>query len=175
MRCRAAIIMTTAETIIAALGLQPHPEGGHFRETFRSDERIGPAALPERYGADRAIATAIYYLIEQSDFSALHRVQSDEVFHFYLGSPVELFVISPEGIATTTILGANVTAGQRPQTVVPRGSLQGLRVVRGGDFALLGATVAPGFDFADFELVGREAAIRAHPAETDRIVLFTRG
>jgi uncharacterized protein len=172
---RAVTIMTTAKELIAALGLQAHPEGGHYRETFRSDERLGPVALPERYGAERAMATAIYYLIEQGDFSALHRVRSDEVLHFYLGSPVELFVISPAGAARTTLLGPDVESGQRPQSVVPRDSLQGLRVARDGSFALLGATVAPGFDFADFELVDREAAIRAHPASADQIVRFTRG
>jgi uncharacterized protein len=167
--------MTTAKTIISALGLAPHPEGGYYRETFRSDDRLSAAALPDRYEADRAMATAIYYLIEAGNFSALHRLRSDEVFHFYAGDPVEVFVISPDGEAGTTVMGDDVEAGHRPQLLVPKGSIQGLNVVRGGAFALLGATVAPGFDFADFELMSREALIRAYPSWSEQIVKLTRG
>jgi predicted cupin superfamily sugar epimerase len=167
--------MTTANAIISTLGLVAHPEGGYYRETFRSDDRLSAAALPERYDGDRAMATAIYYLIEAGNFSALHRVKSDEVFHFYTGDPVEVFVISPDGEAATTVMGSDIEAAHSPQLLVPKGSIQGLNVARGGAFALLGATVAPGFDFADFELMSREALIKAYPRWSEQIIKLTRG
>jgi uncharacterized protein len=167
--------MTTAKAIIAALDLRPHPEGGYYRETFRSNELLDAAALPARYSGARSMATAIYFLIEEGNFSALHRVQSDEMFHFYVGSPVEVFVIAPGGAAATAVLGSDVASGQRPQFLVPKGSIQGLRVARGGTFALLGATVAPGFDFADFELMSRESLVNTYPALSEQIIGLTRG
>jgi uncharacterized protein len=167
--------MTTARDIIAALGLVAHPEGGYYRETYRSDERLSAAALPDRYDRERAMATAIYYLLEAGNFSALHRVTSDEVFHFYQGSPVEVFVISPGSSVQTRVLGNDVENGQCPQLLVPKGSIQGLEVVRGGAYALLGATVSPGFDFADFELMSRDALIGAYPGHAEQITRLTRG
>ena len=147
--------MITAATLIERLGLTPHPEGGWFLETYRSEDILATAGLPDRYTAERCASTAIYYLLEADNFSALHRVASDELFHFYLGSPVEIFVISPEGVAKTAIIGNDIRNGHIPQYLVPKGSIQGLRVKPGGSFALLGATVAPGFEFADFELILR--------------------
>jgi uncharacterized protein len=166
--------MNTAAAIIKQLGLCPHPEGGYYLETYRCAETVPGSALPQRFGGDRSVSTAIYYLIETDDFSALHRIKSDEVFHFYQGSAVEILVISEDGHARTAIIGNDIAAGQMPQFVVPRNSIQGLRVVPGGDFALLGATVAPGFDFLDFEIVPRAALEGRYPKFRDLIVALTR-
>ena len=138
--------------IIETLGLQPHPEGGHFAEIWRADERIDAANLPGRYGGDRNFGTAIYYLLGPDDVSAMHRITSDEIFHFYLGDPVEQLHLMPDGSHRVVEIGPDLAAGQRPQVIVPRGVWQGARVKPGGRFALMGTTVAPGFDFADFEM-----------------------
>jgi uncharacterized protein len=153
-----------AQTILKQLGLQPHPEGGFYRETYRSQERIAAAALPPRYGKDRNLSTAIYYLLTPGSFSSLHRLQSDEVFHFYAGDPVTMLQLHEDGRAETIVLGQDIRAGQQLQVVVPRGVWQGMLLNDGGAFALLGATVSPGFDFADFELGTRAALVRQYPS-----------
>lgn len=140
---------TTAETLIRELELAPHPEGGYFRETYRA--RTLPFALPDR--GPRSASTAIYFLLAGSDFSAFHRVRSDEVWHHYAGAPLELHTLQPSG-HEVVVLGANIERGERPQYVVPAGVYQAARV-QGAGYALLGCTVAPGFDFADFELPPR--------------------
>jgi predicted cupin superfamily sugar epimerase len=152
------------ETIIHHLGLQPHPEGGFYRETYRSRETIAAAALPSRYGNDRNFSTAIYYLLTPDSHSTLHKVRSDEVFHFYAGDPVTMLQLHGDGRGETIVLGSDIAAGQQLQVVVPEGVWQGLFLNDGGAFALLGATVSPGFDFADFEVGTREALIRQYPA-----------
>jgi uncharacterized protein len=152
------------QTIIQQFGLQPHPEGGFFRETYRCAETIPATALPPRYGKDRNLSTAIYYLLTPDGFSALHRLQSDEIFHFYAGDPVTMLQLHADGRAETIVLGRDVAAGQQLQVVVPRGVWQGMILNDGGAFALLGTTVSPGFDFADFELGIRAALIRQYPS-----------
>lgn len=162
------------QTIIRQLDLKPHPEGGFYRETYRCDEAIAPVGLPARYTTPRSFSTAIYYLLTPDSFSAMHRVQSDEVFHFYAGDPVTLLRLHPDGHADTLILGQDFAAGQQPQAVVPRAVWQGLRLVDGGRFALLGATVAPGFDFADFEMGSRDSLTRRYPTSSALITRLTR-
>jgi uncharacterized protein len=164
----------TAEEIRTLLGLAPHPEGGYFRETYRAAEVVPAAALPARYGADRAHATAIYYLLCPGTFSALHRLRSDEVFHFYAGDPVEMLLLPPDGGGRVVTLGGDLAAGQRPQQVVPAGVWQGARLGAGGAWALLGCTVAPGFDFADYEEGARAALQGAWPAFAALITALTR-
>jgi predicted cupin superfamily sugar epimerase len=166
--------MTDAKSIIETLGLLPHPEGGYYIETYRSGDVVDKTALPRRYDGDRCASTAIYYLLGRGDFSALHRLRSDEIFHFYLGGPVETLIISPEGRATTAVLGTDLERGHRPQLLVPKGSIQGMRPLPETDVALLGATVSPGFDFADFELISREQALRDYPHLSEHIVALTR-
>ena len=163
-----------AQTIIDTLGLAPHPEGGFYAETYRSAETIPWAALPERYTGDRAHATAIYYLITADSFSALHRVRSDETFHFYLGDPVTLLRLYPDGAGDEQVLGAELQRGHRPQAVVPRQVWQGLRLADGGRFALFGCTVAPGFDFDDFAVGEREQLIQRYPRWVHLIRRLTR-
>ena len=168
--------MATAQEIIALLGLQPHPEeGGFFRETYRSPETVPAADLEPGYGGARSHSTAIYYMLTPTTYSAMHKVRSDEVYHFYLGDPIEMLQLAPDGTGRTILIGPDVAAGMYPQLVVPRGVWQGSRLVPGGKhgFALLGATVAPGFDFADYEHGDRAALVAAWPDFKDKIVART--
>ncbi len=166
--------MTDTNALIRQLGLSPHPEGGFFKETYRSLDLLPKESLPGRYNGPRCAGTAIYYLLEKGDFSALHRVQSDETFHLYLGGPVEILTISPDGRGETAIIGTNFSEGQVPQFTVPKGSIQGLHLLPEAELALLGATVAPGFDFADFSLVSRQEASQLCPRFDSLIASLTR-
>jgi predicted cupin superfamily sugar epimerase len=142
-----------AETVIRLLELRPLPqEGGFYRETHRAALVIGEHALAGRYAGDRNAATAIYFLITPHEYSALHILPSDEVFHFYLGDAVEMLHLPANGPAEMLVLGTDLLGGMRPQVVVPGGTWQGCRLRTGGRFALLGCTVSPGFDFRDFHV-----------------------
>jgi predicted cupin superfamily sugar epimerase len=160
-----------ATAIINALGLAPHPkEGGWFRETYRAAESL---TVGGRYAGPRAASTAIYYLLTTVTFSALHRLASDEVFHFYAGDPVEQLHLRPDGRGAVVTIGNNLAAGQRPQILVPRGVWQGARLAPGGRYALLGCTVAPGFDYADYESGNRARLAAAYPEFAERIATLT--
>lgn len=152
------------EALITLLDLQPHPEGGWYRETFRS-------ALRVRDGA-RAASTAIWFLLPAGDFSSWHRVTADEVWHHYDGDPLELWELDDAGLRVT-VLGRDWAAGQRPQAVVPAGVWQAARPV-GAVGALCGCTVAPGFEFADFTLADRATLAARFPAHADAVARFTR-
>jgi len=128
--------MLTIHEITARLGLQPHPEGGYFAEVYRAEDTFGAEALPARYGGPRAASTAIYYLLTPDTFSALHRIVSDEVFHFYLGDAVEMLQLTPDGAGRVVTLGTDLAAGAQPQVVVPRGVWQGARLKAGGRAAM---------------------------------------
>ncbi len=161
--------MTTKE-IKALLGLEPHPvEGGWFRRTYTSG---GTVELPRGV---RAQSTAIYYLLEAGTFDEMHMLASDEIFHFYLGDPVEMLQLFPDGRSALFTLGPDLAASQHVQLVVPAGVWQGTRLVEGGKVALLGCTVTPGFDFADYR-GGTYADLAARwPAEAERIRKLTKG
>lgn len=161
----------TVDDIIAALGLVPHPEGGYYAETWRAGD--GTRDLPARYGGPRSHGTAIHYLLTPDSFSAMHRVASDEIFHFYLGDPVEQVQLAPDGSHRLVRIGTDLLSGARPQVVVPHGTWQGARLAPGGRFALLGCTVAPGFDFADFQMGERAALVADWPAAADLITALT--
>jgi uncharacterized protein len=164
----------TAEELIKLLHLQPHPkEGGFFRETYRAEDTLSAAALPSRYGAARSVGTAIYYLLTPGTCSALHRLASDEIFHFYLGGPVRMLQLFPDGQGRTILLGSDPAAGHSPQVVVPRGVWQGSILEPGVPFALLGCTVAPGFDYADYEHGSRDELIARYSAFADWICRLT--
>jgi predicted cupin superfamily sugar epimerase len=165
----------TAEEIRRLLGLTPLAhEGGFFAETYRASERI-PAGFGGIDPNDaRPLATAIYYLLTPDTFSALHRLSGDELFHFYLGDPVEMLQLGPGGDARVIVFGTDLAAGMRPQVLAPRGVWQGTRLLPGGRVALLGTTMSPGFDPADFELGRREALMAEYPAHRDRILALTR-
>jgi uncharacterized protein len=158
------VIEMDVEAIIRHLGLQPHPEGGFYRETHQSRETIAAAALPPRYGKDRNLSTAIYYLLTPDSCSTLHRLRSDEVFHFYLGDPITMLQLHGDGRGETIVMGQDIMAGQQLQVVVSEGVWQGMFLNDGGAFALLGTSVSPGFDFEDFEVGTRDALIRQYPA-----------
>jgi hypothetical protein len=169
--------MPTAKEIIAALDLQPHPiEGGYFRETYRSAGRIPGDCLPGGYVpcSGRSMGTAIYYLLTAETFSEMHRVPTEEVFHFYLGGPLRMLLLFPGGEGREVVIGPDITAGQHPQFVVPAGIWQGSRLEPGSDFVLLGATMAPGFDYADYEQGRREELTGLYPAFEEQIRQLTR-
>ncbi len=151
----------TAAQLIAALDLRPLPlEGGYYRETYRSDLLLPNSA--------KSACTAIYYLLTPDTCSALHRLPADEIFHFYLGDPVEMLLLDDAG-GRVIMLGPDLLAGQVVQTVVPRGVWQGSILRAGGRFALLGTTMAPGFDFADYEAGDPATLATQYPAFADRI------
>jgi hypothetical protein len=160
----------TAEEIKQLLNLQPHPvEGGWFRRTFTSPHGVG---MPR---GDRAMSTAIYYLLEPGTFSEMHVLASDEMFHFYLGDPVEMLQLLPDGSSAVLTLGQDLAAGQQVQVHVPAGVWQGTRLVGEGKVALLGCTVTPGFEFADYRSAPCEDLVERWPGEAERIRGLTRG
>ena len=173
--------MHTAQYYIQSLGLEPHPEGGYFAETYRSSELIDQEALPGRFGGARSFGTAIYFLLERHNTSALHRIPSDEVWHFYTGCPLEIFVISADGTLTIIRLGPNPERGEVFQAVVPAGCWFGSKPAvdtatvdaAGAGFCLVGCTVAPGFDFADFEMANRTTLLAEFPQHQTVIELLT--
>jgi predicted cupin superfamily sugar epimerase len=159
-----------AEEVAKHLVLSPHPEGGFYRETWRS-----PLTIPCPGGRQRAASTAIYFLLPAGTFSAWHRVASDEVWHHYDGDPVDLHLIDErDGGHTIVVLGRDLRRGERPQLVVPAGVWQAA-APRGERYALCGCTVAPGFDFADFEMPSRADLLARLPWHADVVTRFTRG
>ena len=165
----------TADEIKRLLQLEPHPrEGGWFVQTWRSEETLSREALPARYAGARAAGTCIYYLLEPGTFSEMHRLASDEIFHFYLGDPVEMLQLHPDGSACTVTLGPDLEAGQRPQLIVPKDVWQGSRLIPGGRLALLGCTVSPGFDYADYDEGHRALLSEQYPQYADLIRHLTR-
>jgi len=164
-----------AAQIIERLKLVPLTiEGGYFRETYRAELSVPVGALPSDYKGDRNVSTAIYYLLTPETFSAIHIVKSDEVFHFYAGDPIEMLQLWPDGSARVMIISNDLAAGHEPQLVVPAGVWQGCRLVRGGEWALMGCTVAPGFDYADFALGDRTELIASYPGHTGMIEALTK-
>lgn len=164
----------TADDVKRILHLIPHPEGGSYIQTYKAVERIPAEALENHYDGPRAVSTAIYYLLEPGTFSEMHRLLSDEIFHFYLGDPVEMLQLWPDGSSRIVKLGPEVAAGERPQLVVPKNVWQGSRLLAGGRFALLGCTVAPGFEFADYQSGNRETLISQYPDQRELITALTR-
>jgi uncharacterized protein len=159
----------TADEIKRLLGLQPHPvEGGWYRRTYASDVTVALLRGVRSYGS------AIYYLLEPGTFSEMHCLASDEIFHFYLGDPVEMQQLRPDGGSAVLTLGPDLEAGQHVQLVVPAGVWQGARLVDGGKVALLGCTVTPGFDFADYRSGSYSELVKNWPLEAERIRKLTR-
>ena len=173
-----------AQEIVKKLGLEPlTDEGGYFSESSRTNLKV-PGVMPRRSATggthagsiqgERPFSTAIYYLLTPDTFSAIHRLASDEVYHFYLGDPVELVQLLPDGGVTVSTLGTDIAAGMVPQLVVPAGVWQGSRLAAGGRFALLGTTMAPGFSGRDFQLGERAALSARYPEQVERISALTR-
>lgn len=167
----------TADELIELLRLEPLPvEGGHFRQTYVASEALEAAALPERYMGSKPATTIIYYLLtdDADSFSALHKLPTDEVYHFYLGDPVEHVDLHPDGSVEVCVLGHDLGAGQRVQHVAPRDCWQGSRLVSGGRFALMGTSMTPGFTVDDYVGGERDALTRAYPEQAERIRALTR-
>jgi hypothetical protein len=159
---------------IEKLRLEPHPEGGYFRQTYRSELVIAREALPAGFTGKRAASTAIYFLLEGRNFSAFHRLRSDEVWHFYAGGPLIVHAIEPSGEHSSILLGNDPDAGEALQAVVSAGCWFASHVADWKTFAVVGCTVAPGFDFEDFEMGKREELVARYPLQREVIERLTR-
>jgi uncharacterized protein len=159
---------------IEKLQLEEHPEGGYFRQTYRSEVSIAREALPAGFAGARAASTAIYFLLEEENFSAFHRLRSDEVWHFYAGDPLVVHVIEPEGNYSSILLGCDLEAGQVLQGVVRAGCWFASHVADWNSFSVVGCTVAPGFEFDDFELGKRAELVATYPQHRELIHRLTR-
>lgn len=159
---------------VKTLELQKHPEGGYFKEVYRAGELIKKEHLPDRYSGDRNYSTSIYFLITSENYSAFHKIKSDETWHFYYGSPLTLHVLDKEGKYSRIKIGNNPDNGEVFQYTVSRGDWFAASVDEKDSYALLGRTVAPGFLFDDFELGKREVMLKQFPEHAIEINKFTR-
>lgn len=153
----------SVEQIVKKLDLKPHPEGGFYRETYRAGGKFG----------DHNHSTAIYFLVTPGNFSALHKLKFDEVWHFYSGGPITIVELTPNG-AKKTVIGTNIEKGEVPQYVVPSGTWFGSYLNEGGKYALVGCTISPGFEFKDFEIGKRAELLKSFPNAKDEIIRLTR-
>ena len=167
----------TAEEVKRLLGLKPHPrEGGWYVRTYEASELVAAETFADgRYDRERRTGTAIYYLLEPGTFSEMHRLKSDEVFHFYAGDTVEMLRLKEGEDGKMVVIGNDLLGGQRPQVVVERGVWQGSRLLEGGRWALLGCTVSPGFEFEDYETGTRDRLCAEWPEFAEEITALTRG
>ena len=166
--------MKKLEKIIEKLDLKPHPEGGYFKETYRSLGEIKSESLDKAYSGDRNFSTCIYFLLTSENLSALHRIKQDEIWHFYLGSPIKLHTISQTGEHRSYIIGNDILNGETPQLIVNGGDWFAAEVLNENDFSLVGCTVSPGFSFEDFELPARKDMLGKFPEHEELITKFTR-
>jgi len=160
----------TAEEIVQQLQLQPHPEGGFYKEVYRSKELIEKDCLPQIFGGSRHYSTSIYYLLQRGDYSAFHRIKSDEIWHFYSGGNLLLHLLDEEGNHRCVTLGNTLASGSIFQFVMPAGVWFAAEPAPGTEFSLAGCTVSPGFDFRDFELAKGETLAKEFPAHKDLIL-----
>lgn len=161
-----------ATEIIKILQLREHPEGGFYREVYRCKEIIDEKCLPDRYTGERAFGTAIYFLLTDSDISAFHKIKSDETWHFYTGQSLTLYQIDSAGHLKKEVLGMDIFNDERPQITIEKETYFGAKV-NGKGFCLAGCTVAPGFDFADFDMPGRGELLTRYPQHEGVIDLLT--
>lgn len=162
------------EEIISKLDLIPHPEGGFYKETYRSEGTISYSELGDPYSGERSYSTSIYFMLTANSFSAFHRINQDEQWHFYMGAPVELHMIDHEGIYSKQLIGNDFKKGEVPQFTVPGGVWFASRALSLEGYSLVGCTVAPGFDFEDFELASRDSLQKKYPQHDQIISEFTR-
>jgi uncharacterized protein len=155
------------------LELQPHPEGGYFKENYRSSEIIPSAALPDRFDGYRSFSTAIFFLLRSEDRSVFHRIKSDEVWHFYQGSTLLIYVLQENELKIHKV-GSDLEKGESLQVVIPANCWFGAHVAKENSFALCGCTVAPGFDFRDFEMADRQDLLKKYPGFEKETILLTR-
>jgi len=162
-----------AEYWIKHLSLQAHPEGGFFKETYRSKEQLEPNALPQRYSGNRNFSTSIYFLLTKDSVSNFHRLNSDEIWHFHYGGTAKIYFIKPNGEYEEKLIGDDRNAGESFQVVIPKHTWFAAEVIR-EHYVLVGCTVAPGFEFEDFELADRQTLSSAYPQHQTLIARFTR-
>ena len=162
------------EFLIESLDLKPHPEGGFFKETYRSEGVIDPRNWDEKYDGRRNFSTGIYYLLNGSAFSAFHRIHQDEMWHFYEGGTVVIHELSPSGEYNKTNLGSDIESGALFQYVVKGGNYFAVELLDKKSYALCGCTVAPGFDFADFQMPDRHELLDMFPQHLELISRLTR-
>ncbi len=162
-----------AKQWISKLNLIPHPEGGFYCEEYRSDENLIKTAIDERYSGSRSVSTSIYFLLTGNQFSAFHKIKSDEIWHFYDGVPIELYLISNDGNLEIKKLGINITRNEFPQIIIKKDVWFAAKPVDKENFTLVGCTVAPGFEFDDFELGDRTSLLKKFPQYKDLILQFT--
>ena len=155
--------MSIVNTLIQRYGLESHPEGGWYKQTYKSNEQIAAAALPERFNGDRAFSTAIYFLLEQGNFSAFHRIKSDECWHFYTGDPLLIYIIEQNGELKIISLGNDFEKGQTFQYVEPANCWFAGRPAPGSEYCFVGCTVSPGFEFGDLELANATELSAIYP------------
>ena len=158
--------MTRINQLINEFGLQPHPEGGWYKQIYKSKELIATNALPERFGGKRSLGTAIYFLLEQGSFSAFHRIKSDECWHFYDGGPLLIYIIHHDGELKIVSLGKNFEKGESYQYVVPANCWFASRPAFESEYSFVGCTVSPGFEFEDMELANANELIKVYPQHT---------
>ena len=165
---------TNAAYIIEKFNLQKHPEGGYFKETYRSEKVIPEDSLPEQFEGNRNYSTGIYFLLTSDNFSAFHKINQDEMWHFYLGSPLTIHMISPDGEYSKQVLGINLEADELPQFTVPKEYWFAAEVNLLESYSFVGCTVSPGFDFKDFELAQQSALTTQFPVHKEIIKRLTR-
>ncbi len=166
--------MPAIQKLIQRFGLQPHPEGGWHRRTYKSNESIAASALPERFEGDRAFSTAIYFLLEKGNFSAFHRIKSDECWHFYSGDPLEIFMIRSNGSLEIITMGNDIEKEHCFQYIVPANCWFAGRPASGSEYCFVGCTVSPGFEFDDFELADAENLSAIYPQHKELINVLCR-
>jgi len=166
--------MVDAKYWIEKLGLTKHIEGGYFRETYRSTETIQKNALPDRFIGDRSFSTAIYFLLKDNEVSQFHRIQQDEVWHFYAGGPIAIHSIDESGTYSETTLGCDFEKNETFQLVLKSRSWFGAHLIERNSYSLVGCTAAPGFDFADFELADRKELLSLYPEHQEIIKKLTK-
>ena len=167
--------MITPEQIIEFFGMRPLTgEGGFYVETYRAKEKIAQTALPDGFTGERNFATAILYLLTPDTFSSLHKLAGDEIYHFYLGDAVTMLQLHPDGSSEVIDLGPDIMNGQHVQVTVPRDTWQGAFLKQGGKFALMGTTIAPGFEFDDYQPGRRQVLLEQYPDQRDLILKLTQ-
>ncbi|HEU5167567.1 MAG TPA: cupin domain-containing protein [Chitinophagaceae bacterium] len=161
--------MSITDQLIQKYDLRPHPEGGWYKQTYKSNEQTAAAALPERFNGDRAFSTAIYFLLEKETFSAFHRIKSDECWHFYAGDPLLIYIIEQNGESKIISLGNDFKKGQAFQYIVPANCWFASRPAPRSQYCFVGCTVSPGFEFEDFELANGNELSTMYPQHKEII------
>lgn len=164
----------TAKKLISQFNLQKHPEGGYFKETYRSEGVIPEAVFPDTFEGSRNYCTGIYFLLTSDTFSAFHKIRQDEMWHFYQGSPLTIHMISPEGNYSKQVVGLDFENGELPQFTVPKEYWFAAEVNEPDNYSFVGCTVSPGFDFRDFELAERNPLSSRFPQYKEIISRLTR-